>query len=238
MKNTVLIIDDDKRLRDLLDEYLQGYGYNILTLPDGLAAVETIVARRPDIVVLDVMLPVRDGLDVLRAIRAALPTPVIMLTAKGEDADRIVGLELGADDYLSKPFNPRELLARIRAVLRRGVTPSAQSADASSAPQPQRISIAGLTLDTGRHTLCVGQHEYSLSTNEYRILYTLMLNPDKVLTRDELMNLSLGKDYEAFDRSIDVYMSKLRSLLKRHPNHGERIKTVWGTGYMFVGERR
>ncbi|KAF0138229.1 MAG: two-component system OmpR family phosphate regulon response regulator OmpR [Rhodospirillaceae bacterium] len=237
MKKTVLIIDDDERLRDLLDEYLRGYGYGVLTLPDGLAAVETIVSRRPDIVVLDVMLPVRDGLDVLRAIRAALPTPVIMLTAKGEDADRIVGLELGADDYLSKPFNPRELLARIRAVLRRGV-PSAQSPDASSVPQPQRISIADLTLDTGRHTLCVGQHEFSLSTNEYKILHTLMLNPDKVLTRDELMNLSLGKDYEAFDRSIDVYMSKLRSLLKWHPDHGDRIKTVWGTGYMFVGVRR
>jgi len=144
MKKTVLIIDDDERLRDLLDEYLRGYGYGVLTLPDGLAAVETIVSRRPDIVVLDVMLPVRDGLDVLRAIRAALPTPVIMLTAKGEDADRIVGLELGADDYLSKPFNPRELLARIRAVLRRGVAPSAQSADASSNSQPQRISIADL----------------------------------------------------------------------------------------------
>lgn len=235
MKEKVLIIDDDEKLRGLLQEYLQGYGYLVLALADGQHAVETVEEELPEIVVLDVMMPVLDGFDVLRNIRAKHSTPVIMLTAKGEDTDRIVGLELGADDYLQKPFNPRELLARIRAVLRRAGSAGVHEPVASL---PQKVERAGIALDTGRQSLLVEDEEFELSTNEYKLLHALMLHPDKALTRDELMTMALGKDYSAFDRSIDVYVSKLRSLLKRHPKHQDRIKTVWGTGYMFVGDRR
>lgn len=232
MAEKVLLVDDDEKLRNLLSEYLLGYGYKVLTLVDGSAVPETIKKESPDIVILDIMMPVKDGLDVLKDIRRIFPIPVIMLTAKGEATDRIVGLELGADDYLPKPFDPRELLARIKAVLRRGL-PTEKEA---SKDEALIIKAGGLTLNRAKQTLTVEDKEVELSSTEYKILEALMDHPNTVLSRDRLMNLARGRDFMAFDRSIDVHISKLRAKLDAYPRFRKTIKTVWGTGYMFVDE--
>lgn len=228
----ILLIDDDAKLRELVVEYLEEYGFDISTLPSGMQAVSTVQSLQPSVVVLDVMMPGKDGLEVLRDIRMESQVPVIMLTAKGEDTDRIVGLELGADDYMAKPFNPRELLARIKAVIRRyeASAPAALSADVS------RLNAGGLTLNVSKQTLLVENDELELAPTEFRLLKALMSNADRALTRDNLMDMVWDKDFDAFDRSIDVHISKLRSQLKKYEAHTKRIKTVWGTGYMFVGE--
>jgi two-component system phosphate regulon response regulator OmpR len=230
---TILIIDDDDKLRALLTEYLEGYGFGVRTLPSGDGAVEVVQRGAPGLVILDVMMPGKDGLAVLRDIRGCSRVPVIMLTAKGEDTDRIVGLELGADDYMPKPFNPRELLARIKAVLRRFDA----AAEAPAGRVATLIEAGGLVLNVSRQVLVVDDTEIELSATEFRLLRVLMENPDSALTRDELMSLVWGKDFSAFDRSIDVHISKLRSLLKPYAGHDRRIRTVWGTGYMFVGAK-
>ena len=192
---------------------------------------KTIREESPDMIILDIMLPKRDGLEVLKEIRMEFSVPVIMLTAKGEDADRIVGLELGADDYLPKPFNPRELLARIKAVLRR-----LPDRDRSKARRDENMFVeaGGLMLNKAKQTLLVEDKEVELSSTEYKLLEALMENPNKVMSRDQLMNLARGRDFMAFDRSIDVHISKLRGKLEPDPRSPQRIKTVWGTGYMFV----
>jgi two-component system, OmpR family, phosphate regulon response regulator OmpR len=233
MGNRVLIIDDDEKLQKLLREYLENNGFRILGLPDGSRVLETIRRESPDLVILDIMLPGKDGLEILKEVRRDFNLPVIMLTAKGEDTDRIVGLELGGDDYLSKPFNPRELLARIRAVLRRageGVK------GGSEAPKRLLIKSGGLTLNTARQTVSTEKREMELSTAEYRILEVLMKNPNTVLSRDQLMTLARGRDFMAFDRSIDVHISKLRAKLEPDPHSPRKIKTIWGSGYMFIDE--
>lgn len=228
----ILIIDDDDKLRELLVEYFEEYGHAVHTLPSGMKAVETIRETKPSVVVLDVMMPGKDGFEVLRDLRAHFDVPVIMLTAKGEDTDRIVGLEMGADDYMGKPFNPRELLARIKAILRRfesGGQPTAQGAASS-------LKAGGLELSLSRQTLLVGDDEIELAATEFRLLKVLMSNVDRALTRDALMDMVWDKDFSAYDRSIDVHISKLRSQLKPYREHEKRIKTVWGTGYMFRGD--
>jgi two-component system phosphate regulon response regulator OmpR len=232
MAEKVLLVDDDKKLRNLLKEYLEGYGYRVLTLVDGSAVPETIKKESPDIVILDVMMPVKDGLDVLREIRMTFAIPVIMLTAKGEATDRIVGLELGADDYLPKPFDPRELLARIKAVLRRGLPTEEEAVGDESLI----INAGGLALNRAKQTLMVEDKEVELSSTEYKILEALMAHPNTVLSRDRLLNLARGRDFMAFDRSVDVHISKLRAKLDAYPRFRKIIKTVWGTGYMFVDE--
>jgi two-component system phosphate regulon response regulator OmpR len=232
MAEKVLLVDDDEKLRNLLKEYLEGYGYRVLTLVDGSAVPETIKKETPDIVILDIMMPVKDGLDVLKEIRGTYTIPVIMLTAKGEATDRIVGLELGADDYLPKPFDPRELLARIKAVLRRGLP--MEEGDAKD--ESLIINVGGLTLNRARQTLSVEDKEVELSSTEYKILEALMVHPNTVLSRDRLLNLARGRDFMAFDRSVDVHISKLRAKLDAYPQYRKIIKTVWGTGYMFVDE--
>lgn len=231
MSNKILIIDDDMKLRNLLREYLEGYDHEVLTLGDSLKALQMIQAVSPDMVILDIMMPRKDGLEVLREIRAVSPVPVIMLTAKGEDADRIVGLELGADDYLPKPFNPRELLARMKAVWRRL---DRSDSVTSVKEKVTKLKAGGLILDQARLTVHSGEKEIVLSSTEYRILEILMKNANKVLSRDQLMNMAQGKDYMVFDRSIDVHISKLRSKLETDPRSPQRIKTIWGTGYMFI----
>lgn len=231
MEKKVLLVDDDAKLRKLLREYLEGYGFHILTLADGLSVAKKIREESPDMIILDIMLPKRDGLEVLKEIRMEFSVPVIMLTAKGEDADRIVGLELGADDYLPKPFNPRELLARIKAVLRR-----LPDRDRSKARRDEDMFIeaGGLMLNKAKQTLLIEDKEVELSSTEYKLLEALMENPNRVMSRDKLMNLARGRDFMAFDRSIDVHISKLRAKLEPDPRSPQRIKTVWGTGYMFV----
>jgi two-component system phosphate regulon response regulator OmpR len=231
MGKEVLLVDDDEKLLKLVKEYLEGYGFRVLTLPDGSAVMKTIAKHSPDIVILDVMLPGRDGLDILKEIRAEYSLPVIMLTAKGEHADRIVGLELGADDYLPKPFNPRELLARVKAVLRR---PPYLEDEEGIEDKTTFIKVGGLSLNRARQTLLLEDREVELSTTEYKVLEALMRRPNMVMTRDQLMNLARGRDFMAFDRSIDVHISKLRAKLAPFPNYKKCIKTVWGAGYMFV----
>ncbi|MBN1101956.1 MAG: response regulator [Deltaproteobacteria bacterium] len=229
MGKRVLIIDDDARLRKLLKEYLEGNDFQVLTLEDGTEALATVRKESPDMVILDIMLPGKDGLEVLREIRSAHSVPVIMLTAKGEETDRIVGLELGADDYLPKPFNPRELLARMKAVWRRS-TPGGRA----ERDEAHLISAGGLALNKAKMTVLVEGSEIELSLTEHRILEALMTNPNRVLTRDQLMNMARGRDFMAFDRSIDVHISKLRAKIESDPRSPRRIKTIWGTGYMFV----
>jgi two-component system phosphate regulon response regulator OmpR len=231
MGKKVLLVDDDDKLRKLLKEYLDGYEFQVFTLADGEAVLRSIGKESPEIVILDIMLPKKDGLEVLKEIRAVSKVPVIMLTAKGEEADRVVGLELGADDYLPKPFSPRELLARIKAVLRR-LEPAPKPA--GDADEALRIEAGDLVLDKARQILLIGEKEVPLSSTEFRVLRALMENPNRILSRDQLMTLARGKDFMAFDRSIDVHISKLRAKLEPDPRSPKRIKTIWGSGYMFV----
>jgi two-component system phosphate regulon response regulator OmpR len=231
MRKRVLLVDDDEKLRRLLREYLEGYEFQVHTLADGEAVMNAIRNESPEIVILDVMLPRKDGLEVLKEIRAVSRVPVIMLTAKGDEADRVVGLELGADDYLPKPFSPRELLARIKAVLRRlepGMKPAGEESEGL------RLESGNLVLDKARQALVMEGKEVALSSTEYRVLKVLMENPNRVLSRDQIMTLAQGKDFMAFDRSIDVHISKLRAKLESDPRSPKRIKTIWGSGYMFV----
>jgi len=231
MGKRVLLVDDDEKLRRLLKEYLEGYQFQVLTLGDGEAVLNSIRKESPEIVILDIMLPKKDGLEVLKGIREVSRVPVIMLTAKGEEADRVVGLELGADDYLPKPFSPRELLARIKAVLRR-LEPGMKPAGDES--ERLRVEAGNLVLDKARQTLLMEGREVALSSTEYRVLKVLMENPNRVLSRDQIMTLAQGKDFMAFDRSIDVHISKLRAKLESDSRSPKRIKTIWGSGYMFV----
>ncbi len=231
MGNKVLIIDDDEKLRKLLKEYLEGNGFKVLTLADGCDVMKTLQKELPEMVILDIMLPGKDGLEVLKEIRMGGSIPVIMLTAKGDQTDRIVGLELGADDYLPKPFNPRELLARMKAVLRRAVPEDGEKVRKKEAPL---LKAGGVTLNRAKQTILIEGKELELSSTEYKILEVLMRHPNVVFSRDQLMNLARGRDFMAFDRSIDVHISKLRAKLEPDPRSPIRIKTVWGAGYMFI----
>ena len=231
MTNRVLIIDDDTKLRNLLREYLEENGFQVFSLEDGSGAMETIKNESPDIVILDVMMPGIGGLELLKEIDKAYNLPVIMLTAKGEEADRIIGLELGADDYIPKPFNPRELLARMRAVMRRI---SADGEETAEKGNPGIIKAGGITLDRARQTVLMGDKEKDLSSTEFKVLEVLMKSPNSVMSRDEIMNIARGRNFMAFDRSIDVHISKLRAKLETDPRYPRLIKTVWGAGYMFV----
>jgi len=231
MENRILIVDDDEKLQRLLKEYLENNGFQVLSLMDGSQVLKTISTKSPDLIILDIMLPGKDGLEILKEIRRDYLLPVIMLTAKGEATDRIVGLELGGDDYLPKPFNPRELLARMKAILRRAVS---GEKDDPSRKERLYIQAGGLTLNTARQTVTMEDKELELSSAEYRILEVLMKHPNSILSRDQLMTLARGRDFMAFDRSIDVHISKIRAKLESNPRAPRKIKTIWGSGYMFV----
>ena len=233
MRKKVLIIDDDKKLQEILKEYLKDDEFNVISLFDGLGYLEIIDIEAPDIIILDIMLPGGSGLDVLTKIKKKYHLPVILLTAKGEDTDRIVGLELGADDYLPKPFNPRELTARMRAVMRRGVFNISNDYENHD---DIAITIDNLTLNKAKQSVSIGSKEVELTLTECKILEVLMRNKNIILSRDRLMNLAMGKDFMAFDRVIDVHVSKLRAKLCVEPTSPQYIKTVRGTGYMFVVE--
>ncbi len=223
---TVLVIDDDPGLSELLVEYLGGRGFAVERALDGPAGLERLGRGGVDLVVLDVMMPGMDGFEVLQAIRRTPATarlPIIMLTARGEDTDRIVGLELGADDYLPKPFNPRELLARVKAVLRRAEAP---------APADPVLSAAGIEVHPARREVRVEGVRVELTTTEFDILRVLVAAAGRVVPRDRLMEQARGEEWAAFDRSVDVHVSHLRRKLGDDPRKPTRIKTIRGVGYL------
>jgi two-component system phosphate regulon response regulator OmpR len=232
LKTRILIVDDDVRHRDLLIRYLGGEGYEVKAAPDAAAMDKQLARERYDLVVLDLMLPGEDGLAICRRLRTQNDAPaIIMLTAKGDDVDRIVGLEMGADDYLAKPFNPRELLARINAVLRRRA-PAGPPGAPTATPETFRFGEHSLNLAT--RTLTRAGKPVSLTTGEFSVLKVLVQHPRTPLSRDKLMELARGREYEVFDRSIDVQISRLRKIIEADPSHPKHIQTVWGFGYVFV----
>jgi len=228
----VLIVDDDARIRDLLRRYLTQEGFDVVLAEDGKSLTRILLRESVDLIVLDLMLPGEDGLSICRRLRAAMDrTPIIMLTAKGEDIDRIVGLEVGADDYLAKPFNPRELLARIHAVLRRRPT---QEAPGSPASDNQVVNFGPYSFDLGARTLRRGSEDLPLTTGEFAMLKTLVRHPRQPLSREKLAQLARGREFEPFDRSLDVQVSRLRKLIEVDAATPRYIQTVWGVGYVFV----
>jgi DNA-binding response OmpR family regulator len=230
-RGAALLIDDDARLGALVAEYLAKHEIDVTVVGDGARGLAALRKRHFDVVLLDVMLPGADGLEICRRIRAVpevAAVPVIMLTAKGEEVDRIVGLELGADDYLPKPFNPRELLARIRAVLRR-------SAAASPAgPALPRLRAGDLEIDFGAREVTVAGRRQVLTHYEFELLAALARAAGRVLSREQLLDALKGAEHEAFDRSIDVHVSKLRAKLEADPKAPRLIKTVRGVGYLLA----
>lgn len=228
----ILIVDDDPRLRDLLRRYLGENGFNVLVSENGEAMKRLWVREHFDVLILDLMMPGEDGLAILKRLRAEKDmTPVIMLTAQGEDVDRILGLELGADDYLGKPFNPRELLARIHAVLRRRPR---QDAPGAPSMENEVVKFGDFELDLGTRVLKKNGEIVPLTTGEFAVLKAFARHPRQPLSRDKLMEMARGREYEAFDRSLDVQVSRLRKLLEPDPSKPRYLQTVWGLGYVFI----
>jgi len=226
----LLVVDDDPQLRDLLARYLGEQGFRVSAVADGAAMDALLAHEQPHLVILDLMLPGEDGLSIARRLRAQNHVPIIILSARGEEVDRIVGLEVGADDYLPKPFNPRELLARIRAVLRR---PAQQPVTTAS---PTRYRFGPFSLDIERRTLMRADEEIALTAGEFALLRVLTEHPNHVLSRDHLIDLLKGYDRSPFDRSIDVRVTRLRRKIEDDPSLPRYLRTVWGEGYMFTPE--
>lgn len=230
----ILLVDDDADLGDLVSEYLTGHGFLVDVEADGESGLRRSQSGDYDLVVLDVMLPDISGFEVLRQIRASdRPVlPVVMLTAHGDEIDRIVGLELGADDYLPKPFNPRELLARIRAVLRRSSEKAAAAPAPGTGPQTgqDRLQSGDLIMDVSARSVWCGGHSIDLTATEFDLLHALLLNEGKVMQRDELARVALGRRLLPLDRSLDLHLSKLRRKLEPTGDGSERIRTVRGVG--------
>ena len=229
----IVIVDDDTRIRDLLRRFLSPEGFDVLLAEDGRALDRILQRETIDLIVLDLMLPGEDGLSICKRLRASgVKTPVIMLTAKVEDVDRITGLEIGADDYLGKPFNPRELLARIHAVLRR--RPQVEVPGAPASGDNEVIVFGAFSLDLGTRSLSKGGQDMPLTSGEFAMLKALARHPKQPLTRDKLAQMARGRDFEPFDRSLDVQISRLRKMIEVDPASPKIIQTVWGVGYVFV----
>ncbi len=229
----ILVVDDHSEIRDLLKRFLEQHGMRVSCARDGKEMKRLLDEREFDLLVLDLMMPGEDGLTLCRELRVKSRLPIIMLTAMGEETDRIIGLEMGADDYLAKPFNPRELLARIKAVMRR--------TQVESLPVPETLTrdlrFDRWLLDVNRRELVdeegVGM---SLSTAEFDLLKVFLERPQRVLSRDQLLDLARGREAVAFDRAIDTLVSRLRRKLERDPKNPELIKTIWGGGYLFAAD--
>lgn len=243
----ILLVEDDREIGSLLSGLLSREGFTPSHVKSGLemdqALADSARAGQPvDLVILDLMLPGEDGLSICRRLRVAGNLPILMLTAKKDDIDRIIGLEMGADDYLSKPFNPRELLARIRAILRRAAPAmAAPSADlpsipaaVPSLPPAECVTFAGFTFDLSAHRLFRGPTEIDLSTGDYEILVALVRHPQRVLSRDQLLDIAKGRSWEAYDRSVDVALSRLRRKIEDDPTQPVIIKTIRNAGYMLA----
>jgi len=224
----ILVVDDEEHIIELVELYLEKEGYRVTSALDGDAAVEKFLSEKPDLLVLDIMLPGKDGLEVLREIRKTSQVPVIMLTARESEVDKVVGLELGADDYLTKPFSPRELVARVKAVLRRSKPPAEEA--------EELLERRGLTMDSRRRRVDVdGVGEVELTAKEFDLLHVLASNPGIVLTRDRLMEKVWGYEYVGDTRTVDVYIRHLREKLADNAESPRFIETVRGVGYRFKG---
>jgi DNA-binding response OmpR family regulator len=228
MQPNILIVDDDHELAQMLTEYLAGEGFDVEVAGDGRRALDAIASRRIDLVILDVMLPELNGFEVLKRMRQSLTLPVIMLTARGGDVDRIVGLELGADDYLPKPFNPRELVARIRAVLRR-----LQGGDVSAVPQAP-VTVGNLVIEPATLTVRIGDREVRVTGTEFRVLELLMRAAGQVQSRNSLTERGLGRRLTPYDRSIDTHVSNLRRKLGLGTAGAPEIRSIRGAGYLLT----
>ncbi len=223
----ILVVDDDTALRELVTSYLAASGYEVEGVGDGVAFRASIARQSADLVVLDLMLPGEDGLSLLKWLRADGGPPVIIVSARGEEVDRVVGLEVGADDYLAKPFGPRELLARVRAVLRR---------HAGNAPAPKEtgaLAFGPFRLDLATHVLTHEDGEVPLTSGEFTLLRIFLEHPNQVLTRDHLITLVKGYDRSPFDRSVDVRVTRLRRKIEPNPEAPIYLRTIWGEGYLF-----
>jgi two-component system phosphate regulon response regulator OmpR len=233
----LLVVDDDAGLRSLLTQYLSKEGFQVVAVPDGAAMDAWLAREEADLVILDLMLPGEDGLSLARRIRARSQVPIVMLSARGEDVDRIVGLEVGADDYLAKPFNPRELLARIRAVLRRHAK---ACPDEGAAEEGRVFTFGPFRLETAAQRLTREGEPVELTTGEYALLRILVERPNRVLSRDTLVDLLKGYERDPFDRSVDVRVARLRAKIEEDSKEPRYIRTVWGQGYLFApdGEKR
>jgi len=232
LKTRVLVVDDDARLRELLVRYLGEQGFEVRAVAEAAGMDKQLARERYDLLVLDLMLPGEDGLAICRRLRGQPDAPaIIMLTAKGDDVDRIVGLEMGADDYLPKPFNPRELVARVNAVLRRRAPAGPPGAPSTG---QELHAFGAFELNLATRALSRAGKDVPLTTGEFSVLKVLVQHPRTPLSRDKLMELARGREYEVFDRSIDVQISRLRKLIEDDPSHPRHIQTVWGFGYVFV----
>jgi DNA-binding response OmpR family regulator len=224
----ILIIDDDSKLLQLLVVYLNNFGFHTTTALNAQEGLKKLNTEAPDLIVLDVMLPGMDGFDVCKTIRQSQTIPIIMLTARGDVTDRVVGLESGADDYLAKPFDPRELVARIHSVLRR----------VPKNPDNDVVTFGSLVIDFSKRTVSLNGQIVLLTTNEFEALSLLVKNAGKVLNRDQILEALRGIEFEAYNRSVDITMSRLRQKLQDDPKEPSFIKTIWGTGYVFIGEQK
>ena len=226
-KNKVLVVDDDLRLRDLLQRYLTEQGFAVATVSDAPGMDKALARERHDLLVLDLMLPGEDGLTLARKLKARSQQPIIMLSARGEDVDRIVGLEVGADDYLAKPFNPRELVARLRAILRR-------TSGAASAGPAQPVHLADVELHPESRSVTCDGKPVGLTGAEFDLLSAFLRSPGKIISREDLTQAALGRPMSPMDRSIDVHVSNLRRKLGPYDGEQERIKAIRGSGYVYL----
>src|SRR5574341_52507 len=229
MSKTILVVDDEERLTSLVKAYFTQEGFRVVTARNGREALFLARQEKPDLIVLDLMMPEMDGYEFMRLHRKERETPIILLTARVEDSDKVLGLELGADDYVTKPFSPRELTARVRAVLRRA---------GQAAPEPDLLRAADVTLDRAGHTVRVGAHMVDLTPSEFDLLAALMSAPGRAFARLELLDRLQGAAYEGYERTIDVHIKNLRAKIEPDPSKPRYVETVYGVGYRFRNERR
>ena len=234
MPPRVLIVEDDQRLAGLIRDYLQVQGYKVLIEGRGDRAIDRIIRENPDLVILDLMLPGKDGLEVCRGVRAGYCGPILMLTAREDDMDQVAGLEMGADDYVKKPVEPRVLLARIRALLRRVNTQPATDAHSADGDFEQLMNFGALQICRSSHSVFLDNRPVDLTTNEFELLWFLASNAGRVMNRDAIFRELRGIDYDGLDRSVDIAVSRIRKKLEDDTTEPQRIKTIWRRGYLFV----
>jgi two-component system, OmpR family, alkaline phosphatase synthesis response regulator PhoP len=227
MSKTIMIVDDEKRLVSLVESYLAQEGYRVVSANNGVEALPIASREKPDLIILDIMMPEMDGYEFMRTHRTQMDTPIILLTARVDDDERVIGLELGADDYVTKPFRPRELVARVRAVLRRA---------GKTEPQGKMLQVADITLDRDMRVVTVADRSVDLTPSEFDLLAALMTSPGRVFSRLDLLDIIQGVRYEGYERTIDTHIKNLRSKIESEPRSPGYIETVYGAGYRFKRE--